>query len=53
MDTEGHGYQAIAATQRFNRRMNKMRFLKSAFIHVHPWLMTASSGSNGRNFYQF
>jgi hypothetical protein len=48
MIPDGHGYQRLAAEQRFTRRGNELPGEKSVFIRVHPWFMTASVGFNCR-----
>ena len=46
IDTDGHGYQAVAQKPRLTQKVSQTRSLKSVFIRVHPWLMTSSSDSN-------
>jgi hypothetical protein len=37
--TDEHGYEVVAASQRFTRKVSKPQAPKSVFIRVHPWLM--------------
>ncbi len=46
MDTDGHGYQAVARNRRLTQEVNENRSPKSVFIRVHPWLMIFSADSN-------
>jgi len=39
MNTDGHGYQALAQSCQFTREVSEKRGSKSVFIRVHPWFM--------------
>jgi len=49
MDTDGHGYHAVAKTRRFIWQVKDKPVSKSVFIHVNPWLKTVLSNSNCGN----
>ena len=42
MDTDEHGYQAIARASEFVRKVHPGPGQKSVCIRVHPWLMIPS-----------
>jgi hypothetical protein len=46
VDTDGHGYQALAEGERLTRRVNEAGNPESVFIRVYPWFMTTSCDSN-------
>jgi hypothetical protein len=49
MDTDGHGYDAIAKTRRFTWQVKDKPVSKSVFIRAHPWLKTVLSNANCGN----
>ena len=46
MDTDGHGYQAVAQNRRLTQEVSEKRGPKSVFIRVNRWLMIFSADSN-------
>jgi hypothetical protein len=45
MDTDGHGYQALAGGAHLTKKVSEACDQKSVFIGVHPWFMTSSGDS--------